>query len=556
MKSYQKVLGIICFSYFLFMIFIHFVGNWNNYKLIELDQLIEIDIETRDGSEKIINQNKFDVINTGDRLIVTIPIPKDNGLAYPALCFNTFSCVTKIWFQDQLLYSYGEDLKDRGKMIGTLYDSVILPKEAIGNYIIMECIATEEGSMSQITNLILMEAVDSSKYPVINNLINLAIFSGIFIISFFILVIILFFNKKDQMVGLTSCLCTITCVMSLYILTSQGLIHPLVNDFRLIANIEYISIFFMPTAFAGFFYYTYDHKILKKITGTMIVVHGVFFLITTILNYTTKSYHYVYFLPFLHLQIIIAAIIYCIVFFIPLGDKKKEQWITFVRSGIVILVVFSILEILRFNLAKLTNEGIFKMKLLPLGVILVITTFSMGVIMEVIKRFKEVEEKKQLEKLAYYDFLTGLETRARCYTLIEKIKKEHIWDFTIFFIDLNNLKYCNDVFGHEMGDNYIKTVAQIMKECFYDADTISRFGGDEFVVLYISNIEEKIENYTQIFYKKMEEVNKSNIYPFKINAACGVVSSTRENPLEIEAAIAIADKKMYENKTKIKQKIR
>ena len=43
-------------------------------------------------------------------------------------------------------------------------------------------------------------------------------------------------------------------------------------------------------------------------------------------------------------------------------------------------------------------------------------------------------------------------------------------------------------------------------------------------------------------------------YPFTINAACGVVSSTKEKPLEVESAIAIADQKMYENKKKMKER--
>ena len=66
------------------------------------------------------------------------------------------------------------------------------------------------------------------------------------------------------------------------------------------------------------------------------------------------------------------------------------------------------------------------------------------------------------------------------------------------------------------------------------------------------NIEDKIEYYLENFNEKIKEINQAKIYPFYINAACGVVSSTKEKPLEIEAAIAIADKKMYENKKKMK----
>lgn len=94
--------------------------------------------------------------------------------------------------QDRLLYSYGEELIEQGKFIGTVYDSVIIPQEALGSTIIMECIATEKGSMNQISNLLLMEAVESSKYPVIHQLSELVFFLAIFVISFLVLIILLF----------------------------------------------------------------------------------------------------------------------------------------------------------------------------------------------------------------------------------------------------------------------------------------------------------------------------------------------------------------------------
>ena len=555
MKKQVRISGIICIFYIAINLLIYLLGNWTNYEEIILDHNISIEIERANGETEKIEGNKFEQINTKDRLTVKISIPEKVEYHYPALCFTTYSCITKIWYEDQLLYSYGEDITEQGKIIGTVYDSVILPPEAMGKIITMECIATEKGSMSHISDLFLMEGTESSKYPVINNLSDMVIFLTIFVVSFLVFIMFLFIDRKEPTIRLSIWLTQITLVLSLYILTSQGLLHPIVDDFRVLANLEYISIFFIPIPFALFFHDIYDHKILKLIIKCVLIVSCMFFAVCTLLNYTTANYHYVYFLPYLHGLIILSVLIYCIGIFMKTDNKEQEEWIILVKSGIIILVIFSLIEIIRFYIAKKSDIVFFRLKLLPMGVILVIAVLALGIVLKLLKRLHEIEEQKQLERMAYYDVLTGLETRVKCYSLIERIKKEHIWEYTIFYIDLNDLKYYNDKFGHNMGDEYIKTMAEIMRQSFTQADTISRFGGDEFVILYMRDIEDKIEEYVDTFNAKIKESNEKKIYPFTINAACGVVSSTKEHPVEIEAAIATADQKMYEDK-KIKKKER
>lgn len=102
----------------------------------------------------------------------------------------------------------------------------------------------------------------------------------------------------------------------------------------------------------------------------------------------------------------------------------------------------------------------------------------------------EVNERRlaqsQLNKLAYYDSLTDLPNRT---SLIENIKvtvagaRRRNCKCAVLFIDIDRFKTINDSLGHEAGDQLIIHVANQLKACLRDGDTINRFGGDEFVAI-------------------------------------------------------------------------
>jgi diguanylate cyclase (GGDEF)-like protein/PAS domain S-box-containing protein len=101
----------------------------------------------------------------------------------------------------------------------------------------------------------------------------------------------------------------------------------------------------------------------------------------------------------------------------------------------------------------------------------------------------ETERKKlqdQVRELAFYDELTQLPNRRllvdRLIHDMVSVKRNHRYG-ALMFLDLDNFKPLNDVHGHKMGDLLLIEVAKRMKSCVRSIDTVSRFGGDEFVVL-------------------------------------------------------------------------
>lgn len=101
-----------------------------------------------------------------------------------------------------------------------------------------------------------------------------------------------------------------------------------------------------------------------------------------------------------------------------------------------------------------------------------------------------VETQAQMEKLAFYDPLTGLENRRLFRDRLEqglKHLRRSKKSMALLFLDLDQFKRINDTLGHDAGDELLCTVAQRLRACVREEDIVARLGGDEFTIL-LANI--------------------------------------------------------------------
>lgn len=111
---------------------------------------------------------------------------------------------------------------------------------------------------------------------------------------------------------------------------------------------------------------------------------------------------------------------------------------------------------------------------------------------------REISERKamqdRVQQLAFYDPLTKLPNRLllkeRLNHVMYEMKRTKKYS-ALFFIDLDNFKSLNDTQGHNVGDVLLFQVAQRLKHCIREVDTVARFGGDEFVVILDTLHEDK-----------------------------------------------------------------
>jgi diguanylate cyclase (GGDEF)-like protein/PAS domain S-box-containing protein len=102
-------------------------------------------------------------------------------------------------------------------------------------------------------------------------------------------------------------------------------------------------------------------------------------------------------------------------------------------------------------------------------------------VMEDITDRKEYEDK--IKYMSFHDYLTGLYNRAFFEEELARLNVERNLPLSIVMGDVNGLKMINDTYGHEKGDELLKKAAEILKQSFRKSDIISRWGGDEFIIL-------------------------------------------------------------------------
>jgi len=155
----------------------------------------------------------------------------------------------------------------------------------------------------------------------------------------------------------------------------------------------------------------------------------------------------------------------------------------------------------------------------------------------------EVYQKDLVMKFVEFalkDELTGLNNSRFLDTIIQRYNGSNI-KIGVIFIDIDDFKYFNDEYGHQVGDEVLKFVAKKIKESIREVDFGFRYGGDEFVVMVFEQPKEIVLKIAKRIFDKIT----SSINSFgKVGVSVGVAMYPEDNN-DLNKVIELADKELY-----------
>lgn len=175
-------------------------------------------------------------------------------------------------------------------------------------------------------------------------------------------------------------------------------------------------------------------------------------------------------------------------------------------------------------------------------------------------------EIERLKRLVYYDELTGLLNRRGFYEEVNNVFNALSFGqseierrigsqipFSIVFIDIDDFKKVNDIYGHEAGDAVLKIVGRAIQDHFRVGDVSARWGGEEFVI--------SLPGVDSVAAHKIAEKLRQDLESIKIKIRNGELSVTISIGIaeyrdeKLVDLLEKADRAMYEAKSKGKNRI-
>lgn len=174
--------------------------------------------------------------------------------------------------------------------------------------------------------------------------------------------------------------------------------------------------------------------------------------------------------------------------------------------------------------------------------------------------YKVEERTKELKHLASTDPMTNLYNRRYFTEMSESIldlAKRNKTETSIILLDIDHFKNVNDTYGHKVGDDALKKLAKIFQDISRESDIVSRWGGEEFVILLPDTNREGALAISEKIRAKVENsvINLEDGRELKLTVSIGMSQVGYQEDLSLETSINRADEALYEAKASGRNKV-
>jgi len=164
---------------------------------------------------------------------------------------------------------------------------------------------------------------------------------------------------------------------------------------------------------------------------------------------------------------------------------------------------------------------------------------------------------KEIEQLAYFDYLSGARNRRSFFDIAKNyIDEAEYKNLFAVMIDIDKFKNVNDTYGHAVGDVVIKSLSDTISKHLEDDMLFARLGGEEFAILIKSNDKKAVLDFVELLRKEVEDINvQTGEITISYNISCGV-SLYEKDVLSIDTLMDRADQALYEAKNTGRNKVK
>ena len=543
-----------------------FLSIWGRVPPQNYRVLTEMSVEVlhEDGSIDHFDSHLFNFSSNKDKIILHLPLKESWKKEHQAINFFFYNSVVKAYYKDKLIASFGENLKRH--MIGNLKVCIPVPIEAYGDEIRVEIFPKMPYMENNFDSPVMMAESDSLFFTIIGQETSYVIFVMTVVATFLAMMMFAFFSSIHIYAREGFWLMSMIFAITLWHLGNSGMMYMLTNYEDMNAVAEYIGMYLLLSTAPLYASYETERPLVKKylrIAGSILFF---LFLLSIALYLLPTGYTYVWHLRWAQ-GVQIVMLLSTIVSLIFPGRVVKNTSDHILGVGLVYVAILGIMEQVRLILsASVTHKWPLLLQwfvkvhyskvLIILMIFVFITAFSFKLILVMQRNL----EDEHLRVLAFSDNLTALGNRQYLQRKLDVLDNQHLTDYGVIFIDINDLKYTNDHFGHESGDQLIRMVALAIKGAVSaSCGFCGRNGGDEFIA--VISPEEYLEEVSKQILENLENIKEKEKTRFPVSISLGTATYSEVSAeIRLEGEIVTtglviqkADQRMYEAKSEYKK---
>lgn len=394
-----------------------------------------------------------------------------------------------------------------------------------------------------------------SRLSIINYMLkkdSLKAIASFVLFSIFMCMIFVYLASKNTGLNADKTLnvAVLSLICGVYFISHSWTFRFVIDGYYIPNILEYCAFVFVMPSLCSLFVYDINPK--SKLAFRILFVASILNLViqNTLASYFNIEYSRM--VKFTHIIIFFYILTIIWAFLITDGKKypqKKQLVLSMliatltVGSGTIYLIIYGNLEFVNYTI---------------LGAIIFVVMQAVIVLNSYKKIYNELVKENYYKEAAFIDPMTQLSSRVAYIQKLDSFKLKKILGNSLFVmsIDMNNLKSINDEFGHDMGDKYIKILAEaIDKACslFKNAEGF-RIGGDEFVCFVEGESMKECKKFKSLIDNNLEKIiqNSDKIKP---SYSSGYIFKELGSEFKIDDMIIEADKLMYLDKSKSHEKV-